>query len=141
MAAANKFNDTVDYILQGVYDMRAAGDLMKVALTLTAPVATNGVLLDVTDIAAGDGYTAGGDDVQNGMTESSGTATVTGVDIVWTAAAGTFADFRYPVWYDDTPAATPTDPLVAWWDYGSTVDLGAGETFTFDITTNLATLV
>ena len=43
-------------------------------------VATDDELADLTQIT-GTGYTAGGEDIQNDMTESGGTATLTGVDV------------------------------------------------------------
>ena len=33
--------------------------------------------------------------------------------------------------YNDTPTA-PADPLIGWWDYGSSITLASGETFTVD---------
>jgi hypothetical protein len=47
----------------------------------------------------------------------------------WTAADGLGA-FRYVVLYNDS-AAGPSD-LLGWWDYGSSVELANGETFTAD---------
>jgi hypothetical protein len=51
--------------------------------------------------------------------------------VVFTASGGTIGPFRYAVLYDDTPTS-PADPLVSWWDYGSSITLNAGETFTVD---------
>jgi hypothetical protein len=34
--------------------------------------------------------------------------------------------------YNDTPTS-PADPLVGYWDYGSSITLAAGETFTVDL--------
>ena len=77
----------------------------------------------------GTGYTAGGEDVQNTLAETGGTATVTGTKVVWTAATSTWNAFQYVVLYNDTQTS-PVDPLVAWWDYGTALALGVGETFT-----------
>lgn len=131
MATYQKFQAFSEYLAEGKLDLGA--DTLKVMLTLTAPVATNGVKLDLTEIAAGDGYTAGGETTaQTVSAQTTGTYKLTLTDVVWTAAAGTFAAFRYVTLYDDTPAATPTDPLIGFWDYGSSLSLGAGETFTWD---------
>lgn len=141
MAVYNKYQDFVDQLLRGVHvDFRAAGSVLKVALTNTAPnAATHTVLADFTEIAGGNGYTAGGTDVQNDMTEAAGTATVTGVDVVWTASGGTIGPFRYVGLYNDTPVA-PADPLISWWDYGSAITLQIAETFTVDFGASVFTL-
>jgi len=41
------------------------------------------------------------------------------------------------VLYDDTLAG---DPLVGWWDYGSSITMANGETFTVDFTGAAITL-
>jgi len=105
-------------------------DTIKLMLVNSpAPVATNSVKADLTEIGAGNGYTAGGETVSANGTRSSGTVTLDGDQIVWTASGGTIGPFRYAVLYDDTPTS-PADPLIAWWDYGSGLTLNAGETFT-----------
>lgn len=129
MATANKFNVFGENLAEKVHDLSA--DSLKVMLTLTAPVAANSVKGDLTEIAAGNGYTAGGEvSAQTGSAQTGGTYKLTLTDVVWTST-GAFADFRYPVLYNDTPAS-PLDPLGLWWDYGSTVTLANGETFTWD---------
>lgn len=139
MAAFNKFQDFVEQLGKGVHQLHAAGHTLKVMLTNVAPVATNTVKADLTEIGAGNGYTAGGEDSQNDYTEASGTGTCTGVDIVWTAAGGTIGPFRYAVLYNDTPTS-PADPLVGWWDYGSAITLQIGETFTVDFGPSMFTI-
>jgi hypothetical protein len=93
----------------------------------------------VIEITAGNGYPAGGTDIQNALSETGGTATVTGVDVVWTASGGSVGPFRYVPLYNDTQT-TPNKPLVAWWDYGSAVTLNNGETFTVDFGSSVFTL-
>ena len=135
MVAYTKFHQTVEDWLHGVHDYSA--DTLKVCLTLTAPVNTNTVFANLTEISAGDGYTATGDTTAiTTNSQTTGTYTLACTDNVWTATAGTFANFRYVTLYNDTPTV-PADPLIGFWDYGSTVDLGAGETFTWDQTTIL----
>lgn len=117
-------------MLSAKHDFTAAGHVMKIMLVNSpAPVATNSVKADLTEITAGNGYTAGGEDTQNTLAEASGTATVTGTKVVWTASGGSIGPFRYVVLYNDTQTS-PADPLVSWWDHGSGVTLAAGETFT-----------
>jgi len=139
MVAFNKFNQFVEDLGDKVHDLNAAGDLLKCALTNTAPVATNTVFANITEIGAGNGYTAGGDDAQNDWSRSGAVASLTCVDIVWTAASGTIGPFQYVVLYNDTPAS-PLNPLIGWWNYGSAVTLQDGETFTVDFGADTLTL-
>lgn len=109
-------------------------------LSNAAPnVATHAVRADVTELSTGNGYTSGGEDVQNDGTETTGTLTVTGVDVVWTASGGTIGPFRYVILYNDTPTS-PVDPLIAYWDYGSSITLQIGETFTWDVGASIFTI-
>ncbi len=128
MAAYNKFNAFVEDQFEGVHDW----DLhtFKIMLTNTAPVATNSVKADLTEIAAGNGYTAGGAATTITTSRTTGTFKAVGSDVVFTAT-GAVGPFRYAVLYNDTPTS-PADPLVAWWDYGSSITLAASETFTVD---------
>lgn len=138
MAAFNKYQQFVEDLGNKVHDLVGTNDTLKVALTNAAPnAATHAVLADITEIGAGNGYSAGGADAQNDGSEAAGTLTVTGVDVVFTAAGGTIGPFRYAVLYNDTPAG---DPLIGWWDYGSAVTLQIGETFTVDFGASLLTI-
>jgi hypothetical protein len=131
MVAYNKHNVFVEDLTNKIHDLFGSptGDTLKVMLTLVAPVATNSVKADLTEIAAGFGYSAGGTAVSANGTRSSGTMTLDGDQVVFTAAGGTMATFRYVDLYNDTPSG-PVDPLIAWWDYGSSIILLDGETFT-----------
>jgi hypothetical protein len=112
-----------------VHDLIGTDDTLKIALTNTAPtVATDAVLADISEIAAGFGYSAGGADVQNNGTESGGTVTVTAVNLTFLAAGGAIAQWRYMVLYNDTPSS-PANPLIGYWDHGVAVDLANGESF------------
>lgn len=129
MATYNKFNVFVEDQFEGVHDWDAHA--FKVLLTNTAPVATNSVKADLTEIAAGNGYSAGGTATTITTSRSSGTFKSVGSDVVFTASGGSIGPFRYAVLYNDTPTS-PADPLVSWWDYGSSISLNSGETFTVD---------
>ena len=134
MAAFNKFNQFVQDVASGVHQMQTGTThVFKVALTNTAPVATNTVLANITEITAGTGYTAGG--ISGGTvtgSQTTGTFKFTlGTDPVWTAT-GSMGPLRYAVLYNDTPTS-PLTPLIGWWDYGSSVTLATGETFTVDL--------
>ena len=86
----------------------------------------------MTEISAGNGYTAGGTTTaQSSSAQTSGTYKLVLADVTFTASGGAIADFRYAVLYNDTPTS-PADALIGYWDYGSTVSLASGETFTWD---------
>lgn len=136
MAAFNKFNAFVGDVGTKVHNLNA--DALKVMLTNTAPVATNAVKADITDIAAGNGYAAGGTAVGAvAYSQSGGTGSLTGNDVVFTAAGGSIGPFRYAVLYNSTPAA---GPLIGWWDYGSGVTLADTDTFTVDFGATILTI-
>jgi hypothetical protein len=139
MATFNKFQQFVEDLAKGVHNFTSdATCTVTVALTAAAnaPVATNSVLLNLTEVS----YTNLSSRVVTGITEEQTTVTVsfTENDLVLTAS-GAVATFRYVVLYNDDPTS-PADPLIGWYDYGSDVTLASGETFTIDFTTGFATL-
>lgn len=129
MASYNKFNQFTKDLIDGVHDFDA--HTFKVMLTNTAPVNTNTVKANLTEISAGNGYTAGGTATTISTSTSSGTAKVTGTDVVFTAAGGSIGPLRYAVLYNDSPTS-PADPLIGWWDYASSITLADTETLTID---------
>ena len=126
MATFNKFNQFVQDVAQGKHNL--ASDAATIALSNSAPVATNAILSDITEIS----YTNLSARVPTitSCTQSSGTLKYILADLVLTAS-GAVATFRYVVLYNATQT-TPNHPLIAWWDYGSAVTLANGETFTID---------
>ena len=125
-SAFNKFQDFSDQLIRGVHDFDA--HTFKVALTNSAPVATNTILANITQIANGNGYTTGGTATTITVSETTGTTTVQGTEVVFTAS-GAMGPFQYAVLYNDS-ATSPADALIGWFDYGAAVSLTAGETFT-----------
>jgi hypothetical protein len=140
MATFNKFQDFVEQLAKGVHQLHAAGHTLKIYLSNTTPdAAADAVKADLAEISGGNGYTAGGHDTQNDVSETGGTCSVTGVDVTITASGGTVGPFRYVVLYNDTPTS-PADPLIGWWDYGSSISLNDGESFTTDFGTSMFTV-
>jgi hypothetical protein len=130
MASAVKFEVFSEHLAEKVHNLDA--DTIKNMLTNGAPnAATHTVKADLTEIGAGNGYSAGGNDTQNATSRSGGTTTVGATDIVVTASGGSIGPFRYVAAYNDTPTS-PADPLIEYWDYGSSITLLDGETFTED---------
>ena len=133
MAAYNKFEPWVEYLAEGV---NCGSDTFKVALTNSAPTATNGVIADLTTVSTAnlDTVTL----VTASSSQSGGTFKLDFNNLTMTAS-GSVGPFQYVVIYDDTVAG---DPLVAWFDYGSSITMGSGDTFTltFDPTNGLFTV-
>lgn len=141
MAAYNKIQDYAEQVNKAVHNWST--HTFKALLTNTAPVATNTVKADLTDITAANGYAAGGMTLDSvTLVETTGTAKVTIADEVLTAAGGSIGPFRYVAIYNDT-ATSPAKALVCWYDYGSSITLADTETFTidFDATNGLWQLV
>lgn len=142
MAAFNKFNDFVEQLAKGVHNF--SSHTFKAAFSNSAPSASNTILSDITQISTGGGYTTGaggGVTLSVSLLETSGTAKVTITDNVFTATGASVGPFRYVVLYNDS-ATSPTDALWGWYDYGSSITLADGETFTidFDGTSGAATI-
>jgi hypothetical protein len=130
MAAALKFHQYVEDLAEKVHNLGA--DTLKVALSNTAPVATNSILANITQITAANGYSAGGSQsVQSSSAQTSGVYKLVLADVTYSAAGGSIGPFRYPVLYNDTPTS-PADPLIQYWDYGASVTLTDGNSFTVD---------
>ena len=126
MAAFNKHNSWVEYMQEGA---NVGSDSFVLYLTNSAPLATNSLIADITQIT----YTNCSSRTLTTATsaQTSGTFKLDFNDITLTASGGTVGPFRYVGVYDDTVAS---DPLVGWFDYGSSITLADTETLaiTFD---------
>jgi hypothetical protein len=137
MVAFNKFEALSEHLAEKVHNLDT--DTLKVYLSNTAPnAATHAVKADLAEITAGNGYTSGGHDTTNSTSRTGAVTSIVGVDIVITAT-GAVGPFRYAVLYNDTPTS-PADPLIGWWDYGSSISLANTETFTIDFGASMFTV-
>lgn len=130
-AAYNKFNEFVQNLGQKEHDL--SNDVLKFALTNTAPSASDASFLPGTlhpAPAAANGYAPATATVT--YTETGGTATLAlSSNVVFTASGGQIGPFRYVILYNDT-GTTPTDPVISYYDYGSSITLEDTETFTIN---------
>ena len=133
MATFTLYQDFKEQLGKGTHNLST--NTIKVALTNTTPnTATHVALADITQISTGGGYTGGAgggltlDTVT--LTETGGTAKVTIADEVFTAS-GAVGPFRY-IWIYNDSATSPADALVCVYDYGSSITMANGETFTID---------
>lgn len=124
MATFTKFNPFVEALAEKKHNL--GSDQLVVALTNTAPNATDSVLTDITQIS----YTnlSSRNVTTTSSTQTSGTYKLVLADLVLTAS-GAVATFRYVVLYNDTAT---NDDLIGYYDYGSALTLASGETFTID---------
>ena len=126
MATFNKFNALAADLPNGVHNL--ASDQLVVALTNSAPIATNSVLADITEIA----YTnlSSRNLTTTSSTQTGGTYSLVLVDLPLTAS-GNVEAWRYVVIYNSTPAA---NNLIAWYDRGGSVAMIDGDVITLDLT-------
>lgn len=131
MASFVKFQPFVENLAEKAFNL--GSDTLKVALTNTAPVNTQGVFDPGTNHpppAAANGYTSGGNSVTiSSSSQSSGTYKLVLADTTFTASGGSIGPFRYVILYDDTAS---NDELIGYWDYGSSITLLTSETLTVD---------
>lgn len=125
MASYNKFNSFVAAISNKVHNL--SSDTLMVALTNSAPAASNTQLSNITEIS----YANCSSRVitTTSSTQISGTYSLILADLVLTAS-GAVGPFRYVVIYNNT--ATNKE-LIGWYDYGSAITLASLDTLTIDL--------
>lgn len=129
MAAFNKFNVFLGDLGAKKHDLTA--DALKIMLTDAAPVATNTLKANIAEIAAANGYATGGNPAAFvSWTQVAGLWKLVLSPVQFTAAGGSFAQFRYAVLYNSTAAG---GPLIGWWDYAAEINLTNGNSFTVQL--------
>jgi hypothetical protein len=143
MAVFVKLPGFVEHLAEGVHNLQT-GQLV-IALSNTAPgsestpptgATANCVLANVTQIS----YTnlSSRNVTTTSSAQSGGTYSLACNDLVLTAS-GSVGPFRYVYLFNDTPTS-PADPLIGYYDYGSSITMANGETFTVDFGANVLTL-
>lgn len=135
MATFNKFNAFVENMAEKVHNL--GSDTLKVALTNSAPSSSNSTLSDITEITYT--YCSSRTITISSSGQTSGTYSLVATDLTLTASGGSVGPFRYVVVYNDTPTS-PADPLIGYYDYGSSITLADTETFLIDFGSSLLTL-
>lgn len=144
MATFTKLNGFVEHLAEGVHNLQTGA--LSLALSNTAPgsesVPPTGstaacILESVTQVS----YTNLSSRVLtvSASAQSGGTYALSVNDLVLTSTGGPTGPFRYVYVYNDTPSS-PADPLIGYYDYGSSITIAASETFTFDAGANLLTV-
>jgi len=119
-SAFNKFNSFTEALAEKVHNL--GSDTLEVALTNTLPVAGNTVLANITQIS----YTFlnARTVTVSGSAQTSGVYKLTITDKTLTSTGGSTGPFRYVVLFNQTAT---NDELIGWYDYGSSITLGGGE--------------
>ena len=115
-----KFNSFTEALAEKVHNL--GSDTLEVALTNTLPVAGNTVLANITQIS----YTflTARTVTVSGSAQTSGVYKLTITDKTLTSTGGSTGPFRYVVLFNQTAT---NDELIGWYDYGSSITLGDGE--------------
>lgn len=134
MATFNKVND---FVANAVHNMDLESDQVIVALSNTAPSSEspnpstdgNGILANVTQVS----YTnlSSRNVTTSSSSQTGGTYKLVLADITLTSSGGSTGPFRYVYIYNDTVTA-PADPLIGYYDYGSSLTLNDGDSLTVD---------
>lgn len=127
------YNKIADWAENSEKVANIGSDTFILALSNTAPASEStpptgdgdGVLANITQIS----YTNCSSRTLTtaSSAQASGTLKLDFNDITLTASGGTVGPFRYVYIYDDTPTS-PADPLVGYYDYGSSITLASSET-------------
>ena len=134
MASFVKIND---FVANAVENMDLESDTLKIALSNTAPSSEssnptadgNGILGNVTQVSYSN--LSSRDLTTSSSGQSGGVYKLVLADLTLTASGGSVAAFRYIYIYNDT-VTSPADPLIGYYDYGSSLTLNDGDTFTID---------
>jgi hypothetical protein len=118
-ASYNKFQPAIENLFENI---NAGSDswVIKLATAVNAAAGT------ITEVANGNGYTTGGNAASTSSSSQTGGTfkLVLNSPSTWTASGAGFS-FQYAVLVDST-----TSTNVAYWDYGSSQAVAAGETVT-----------
>lgn len=125
MATFTKINSFVEKLAEKSFNL--GSDTLTVALTNTAHTSTWSQLSELTQIT----YTNLSSRALtiSSSAQTSGTYKLVLADLVLTASGGSVGPFRYVYIYDDTAT---NDELICYFDYGSSITLADGDTFTID---------
>lgn len=130
--AFNILNGFKEHVHEKVHNL--ASDQLVVALSNTAPgsestpptgATTNCLLANVTQVS----YTncSSRNITTSSSAQASGTYKLELSNLTLTASGGSVGPFRYVYVYNDTPTS-PADPLIGYYDYGSSITMADTET-------------
>lgn len=135
MATFNKVND---FVKNAVHNMDLESDQIVIALTNTAPASEssnpasdgNGILGNLTQVSYSN-LSGDRNVTTSSSSQTSGVYKLVLADKTLTASGGSIGPFRYVYLFNDT-VTSPADPLIGYYDYGSSLTLNDGDSFTVD---------
>jgi len=127
MAVFTKYNSFIDELSTGGHNLKT--DVLKLALTNTAPVAASDTTMGYPPPSNADGYPTGGNAISvTSAATAGGIFRLVAADNLFTAGPAGIGPFRYVVLYN----STKSNKLVGFYDYGSSITLNNTDTFTTD---------
>lgn len=134
MATFNKVND---FVKNAVHNMDLETDQIVVALSNVAPSSetlnptadNNGVLANVTQVSYAN--LSSRNVTTTSSNQAGGVYKLVLADLTLTSSGGATGPFRYVYLFNDT-VTTPADPLIGYYDYGSSLTLNDGDSLTID---------
>ena len=135
MATFNKVND---FVKNAVHNMDLESDQIVIALTNTAPASEssnpaadgNGIVGNLTQVSYSN-LSGNRNVTTSSSSQTSGVYKLVLADKTLTASGGSIGPFRYVYLFNDT-VTSPADPLIGYYDYGSSLTLNDGDSFTVD---------
>ena len=98
--------------MNGEHDL--SSDALKIMFTNSAPSGTDATTADITEIAAGNGYSSGGSTVSSPTsTQTGGVYSLGKASITWNPTGSGFGPFQYAVLYN-----SENSKLIGYWDMG-----------------------
>jgi len=125
MATFTKINSFTEKLAEKAFNL--GSDTLTIALTNTAHTASWSQLSELTQVSYAN--------LSSRVITITSSAQVTGTyklvlaDLILTSTGGTTGAFRYVYIFDDTAT---NDELICLFDYGSSITLQDGDTFTID---------
>ena len=142
MVAFTKLNGFVEHLAEGVHNLgsgqlvvalsNTAGDITTLNGSTSACVLANLSAFTYTNLSSRNVTTSS-------SSQTSGTYSLVTTDLVLTSSGGSTGPLRYVFLYNDTPTS-PADPMIGYYDYGSSITLADTETLTIDFGSSTLTL-
>lgn len=131
------YNNFKELVLSGVYNLASGGHTIKITLHTgyTPNIDSHQIWGDTgvssTEYTTASGYTAGGKTLGSqavAQDDSNDRASFDGADVTWTSLGPLSpATPSHVIMWDDTPTS-PADPLIAYWELGTTATNGGDYT-------------
>lgn len=132
------YNGFKEWLMEGVYNLASGGDTLQMTLhnTYAPNIDTDDLWADIsaTEYGAGSGYTSGGEtlatqDVTRDTTDDEGVFDAD--NVTWTSLGPLSPNPPEEAVLWDTTPTSPLDPLICYWELGTTLTNGGNYTLQF----------